>query len=256
MSFTLPSKQPPETPSIPAEVMPWSETMTQHAAPGQAEGVVQEGAQSQSKDRAQDLRFLSKLIRKSELSVVLHLMSSALLDHPSWLSHLIPILEDFLLSNHKDKDVGIMLDVFQDRKACDTVFVCHLMSHVWGEFQKYDIARVIQARDVCKFGDDDYYRSFQISMIVTLMKTAGSDKFGGEVKEIFGAKSQWKKWLKVKENYILRGRKTDESDKDEDTAWNIWSNAKAELEKVKALDKTSVEADDGKPIGRDRSPPR
>ena len=107
------------------------------------------------------------------------------------------------------------------------------MSHVWGEFQKKDIARIIQARDVCKFGDDDYYRSFQTSMIVTLMETAGSDEFGKEVKDIFGAKSQWKKWLEVKERYILGGRKRDERNTEEKAAWKIWSDAKAELEKLK-----------------------
>ena len=148
-----------------------------------------------------------------------------------------------------------MLNVFQDRKACDTMFVCYLMSHVWGEFQKHDIARVIQARDVCKFDDDDYHRSVQVSMIVALMKTAGSDEFGGGVEEIFGAKSQWKKWLKVEEKFSLRGQKRDENDKDENAAWKIWSDAEAELEKIKELDKKSVEADDGKPSSLHGSPP-
>ena len=148
-----------------------------------------------------------------------------------------------------------MLNVFQNRKACDTIFVCHLMSQVWGEFQKNDIARIIQARDVCKFRDDDDYRSFQIRMIVTVMETAGSDELGGEVGEIFGAKIQWKKWFEVKEKYNLRGRKRDENNKDENAAWNVWSDAKAELKKLQELDKMSVDADDGKPISRHGRPP-
>ena len=146
-----------------------------------------------------------------------------------------------------------MLNVFQNRKACDTIFVCHLMSDMWGKFQKNDIARIIQARDVCKFGDDDYYRSLQISRIVALMELAGSDEFGGEVKEIFGAKSQWKKWLKVKERCILPDRKRDERDTEEKAAWKTWSEAQAELANLKELDNMSVEADDGKPISRDGS---
>ena len=158
-------------------------------------------------------------------------------------SHLIPTLEKFLIStNHDDNDVEIMLNVFQDRQACDTLFVCLLMSHVWGEFYKYDIARVIHARDGCKFSDDDYYHHFQVSMIANLMEVVGSDRLGGEVKEIFGAKSQWKKWLNVEAKYILRGRKRDESDTEENAAWTIWSEAKAELEKLEKLDKMSVEA--------------
>ena len=122
------------------------------------------------------------------------------------------------------------------------------MSHVWGEFEKSDIARVIQARDVCKFSDDDDYRSFQVNRIVTLMKIPGSDEFGGGVKEIFDAKSQWKKWLKVEEKFSLRGRKRNENDKDENAAWKIWSETKAELEKLKELDKLPLQTDDGKPI--------
>lgn len=201
--------------------MPWLDAMPQHAALGQAKEGVQQGAQSQSNDPAENFKFLSGLIRK------------------------------FLPSDLKDKDVEIMLNVFQNRKACDTIFVCHLMSHVWGEFQEDDIARIIQARDVCKFGDDDYRLPFQISMIVTFMETARSDELGGKVKEIFGAKSQWKMWLKVRERYTRRGKKRDQRDTAENTAWKIWSEAQAELEKLKEVDKMSVEADDDKRISRD-----
>ena len=234
--------------------MPWLDTMPQYAASGQAAEWVQAGAQSQSNQQAQNLEFLSGPIGKSELSVVLQFFvsnSSALFDHPRFLflpPHLTPTAEELLFSNHEDNDVSIMLNVLQDGKACDTAFVCHLMSQVWGEFQKYDIARVIQARGVCKYGDDDDYRSSQFSMIVTLMETAGTDGFGEEVEEIFGLVFRWKKWLKVKEKYVLRGGKRDEKNKDENAAWKIWCDAKAELEHLKELDKMPVEADDGKPI--------
>ena len=73
MPFT---KQAPETPSVPAVAMPWLDTMPQQAAPGQAKEGLQEGAQSQSYDQAQHLQFLSEQISKSEMSVILHCMSS------------------------------------------------------------------------------------------------------------------------------------------------------------------------------------
>ena len=57
--------------------MPWSGTMPQHAAFGQAKEGVQEGAQSQSNDPAQNFEFLSGLMRKSGLSVVLQFMSQS-----------------------------------------------------------------------------------------------------------------------------------------------------------------------------------
>ena len=230
--------------------------MPQHAASGQPKERVQEGAQSQSNDEAQDSQLLSRLRSKSELSVVLHILSqksSPLLDHLRFLflqSHLIPTLEETFLSNYQEKDAEIMLNVFKDRKACDTIFVCHLMSPVWGDLQEDDIARVIQARGVCKF--DDGYRSLQVSMIVNLMKTGGIDAFGGGDKETFDAKSQWQKWLKVKEKFSPCGGERDENNKDKNAARKIWSDAKTELEK---LDKKSLEADDGKPISRRGSPP-
>ena len=233
--------------------------MLQHAASGQLKESVQEGAQSHSNDQAQDTQLPSGLMRKSELFAVLHFMSqksSPLLDHSRFLflySRLIPTLEEILLSNHRGKDVEIMRNVFKDRKACDTIFVCHLMSPVWGEFQEDDIARVIQARGVCKFDDD--YRSLQVSIIVNLMKTGGSEHFGGGDKEIVGAKSQWKKWLKVEEQISSRGGEKDRNDKDENAAWNIWSDAKAKLEQLKELDKKPLEADDGKLTSRRGSLP-
>lgn len=106
------------------------------------------------------------------------------------------------------------------------------MSPIWGEFQKHDIERVILARDGRKFDDVKFYHFFQVIMIATLMEAAGSDRVGGKVKEILDAKSQWKKWLKVEEKFVLRGRKRDENDEEENAAWTIWSKAKAELEKL------------------------
>ena len=75
MPFTPPSKQATETPGIPAEIMPWLDTMPQYAASSQAKEGVQEGGQSQFNDQAQDPRHLSALIGKFELSVVLHFTS-------------------------------------------------------------------------------------------------------------------------------------------------------------------------------------
>ena len=152
-----------------------------------------------------------------------------------------------------------MCKVFYDSKACDTIIVCLLMRHVWGDFDKVDIAWVIQVRDGCRLGregcDCFFYHFLQVRMIAKSLKPGGIVKYGEEVKDILDAACHSKRWLKVKESYMLRGGKRDENDKDENAAWKIWSDAKAEWEELEELDKMSVEADDGKPISPHGIPP-
>ena len=116
------------------------------------------------------------------------------------------------------------------------------MSPIWGKFHTHDIARVIEARDGRKSDDVFSHHLSQVTMIATLMEATESDREGGNVKEILGANSQWKMWLKVEEKFVRRYRKRDENDEEENAAWTIWCKARTELKKLEELEEKSMKA--------------